>query len=760
MGIYNRTLTTAEIQSIYSAGSAGKCTPICTPAPAGLVSWWPGEGNANDNVGTNNGVVQNIAYAGGEVGSAFYLNGSNAFVDVPASASLNVGAGSGFTFEAWINPANLDTHAVAEWNDGVGDIGTHLFISESQFPTLGVPPGCLYANVIDIGGVDHVFSTDGGVVASNIYQHLALTYDKASGLAVLYLNGNQVQTANLGSFTPQTSYDLYLGVRASGSFAGAYFSGTIDEPSLYNRALSQTEIQAIYNAGSQGKCLSTTSPVIFSQPTNQVVLTNSTVFFTVIAGGSQPLSFQWYSNSVPILDNGHFNGSSTSSLTISNVQPVDAANYAVVITNSFGSITSSVASLIIVSVPTAITLQPQSQTAILGTNIIFTAAATGDAPLNYQWYFNGNPLADDGRIIGSASTNLSVSNVQISDAGNYSLTVSNLAGFMTSTTAVLTVLVPSAITTQPVGRSVPPGLPTTLTASASGTSLNLQWQLNGTNIPNATNTTYSIAAVGTNDIGFYHLVANNVLNVAVSADAQLTFGPVAAWGRNLSNESLPPPGLSAVVAVAGSFGASFAVRTDGTIAAWGGGTVTNIPASASNVVAIAASGTAADYALCSDGTVIGWNGISASALSNIVAVAAGNNFGYALRVEGTLTNWGSIPLPSFPAGLNHIMAIACGLNNAMALRNDGTIVVSGIGVVTNVPGGLNNVVAIAVGYTNGTVVAWGSGAGTNLPAGMTNIVAISAGNQIGENFGMAVRSNGKVVAWGDNSLGEATRPPP
>ena len=262
VSIYNRALSTNEIQTIYNASSAGKCAPTCTPAPAGLVSWWPGDGNANDNVGTNNGVVQNIAYAGGEVGSAFYLNGSNAFVDVPASASLNVGIGSGFTFEAWVNPVNLDRHAVAEWNDGLGDIGTHLFITESQFPTLGAaPPGCLYANVIDTGGGNHVFSTGGGVVASNIYQHLALTYDKASGMAVLYLNGNQVQTANLGSFTPQTSYDLYLGVRASGSSAGGYFTGAIDEPSLYNRALSQTEIQAIYNAGSAGKCANITPPV-------------------------------------------------------------------------------------------------------------------------------------------------------------------------------------------------------------------------------------------------------------------------------------------------------------------------------------------------------------------------------------------------------------------------------------------------------------------------------------------------------------------
>jgi Concanavalin A-like lectin/glucanases superfamily/FG-GAP-like repeat/FG-GAP repeat len=257
----------------------------CTPPPSGIISWWPAEGNASDVVSGNNGVAQNITYTNGEVGKAFYLNGSNAFVALPASASLNVGTGNGFTFEAWINPANLDTHAVAEWNDGVGDIGTHLFISESQFPTLGVPPGCLYVNMVDTSGVDHVFSTGGGVVASNIYQHLALTYDKASGMAALYLNGNQVQSANLGSFTPQTSYNLYLGVRASGFAAGSYFTGTIDEPSLYNRALSQTEIQAVYNAGSGGKCNPYIPPPRAATATAEWA-SNSVVGVDIVDGGA------------------------------------------------------------------------------------------------------------------------------------------------------------------------------------------------------------------------------------------------------------------------------------------------------------------------------------------------------------------------------------------------------------------------------------------------------------------------------------------
>jgi alpha-tubulin suppressor-like RCC1 family protein len=473
---------------------------------------------------------------------------------------------------------------------------------------------------------------------------------------------------------------------------------------------------------------------------------------------------QWYFNNSPLVDGGRISGSTNATLNIANIVTNDAGNYQLVASNVVGVTTSSIAILTPVILPPFFVQLPVSQSVVGGSNVTFTAVVDGTAPYGYQWSFAGSPLADDARINGSTTPSLSISNLTTADAGGYTVTVTNVAG-STNTTVVLTVLVPPSITLNPIGRSVPPGLPTIFTANASGISTpGYQWQLNGTNLPGATSKNYTNPAVGINDLGYYQVVASNSVGVTTSSVAQLTFGPVAAWGRNLNNECLPPPGLSNVFTVAGNFGASFALRADGTVAAWGSGSATNIPASASNVVAIATSPTG-NYALRSDGRVIGWNGISIPILSNIVAVVAGNNFGYGLRAEGTLTNWGSLPTPGFPAGLNHLTGIAAGYNNAIALRNDGTIVVSGSSAVTNIPGSVTNVIAIAAGYTyamalraDGKVVAWGSGTITNLPAGMTNIVAISAGNSLGENFGVAIPANGGVIAWGDNTLGE-TNPP-
>ena len=217
-----------------------------------MIGWWPSENNAIDIQGTNNGTVEGgVSFASGEVGQAFSFNGSDADVKVLAASSLNVGSGNGLTLDLWINPTSASTtEPLIEWNNPAAGTpyGTHLWLSV-------VAAGEMYANLIDTNGTFHTFASSGGLIVAGAYQHLALTYDKASGMATLYRNGVIVAgPTNLGSFTPQTSYDLYFGFRPAGGLAGSRYTGSMDEIEVFNRALSQTEIQAIYNAGSAGNC--------------------------------------------------------------------------------------------------------------------------------------------------------------------------------------------------------------------------------------------------------------------------------------------------------------------------------------------------------------------------------------------------------------------------------------------------------------------------------------------------------------------------
>ena len=88
----------------------------CAPAASGLVGWWPSDGNANDVEGTNNGTFTGPAYAVGEVGQAFSFDGSGNNVRVPAASTLDVGAGSGMTVEAWVYSTDSSTsRPIVEW---------------------------------------------------------------------------------------------------------------------------------------------------------------------------------------------------------------------------------------------------------------------------------------------------------------------------------------------------------------------------------------------------------------------------------------------------------------------------------------------------------------------------------------------------------------------------------------------------------------------------------------------------------------------
>ncbi|MDB6109487.1 MAG: Peptidase and in kexin sedolisin [Pedosphaera sp.] len=234
------------------------------------VSWWKGEVNALDSADGNNGIPSNMTYAPGEVGGAFKLNGTNAYVSVPASGNLNVGTGNGFSIEDWINPVNVATQQpMLEWFNGTS--GAHFWISVAFG---GGIPGCVYANLIDTAGNDHVLTSGGnGPVVANRLQHVAVTYDKTSGIGNLFYNGSVVASTNLGVFTPQTTYNLFLGCRPS---TLELFKGILDEMSLYNRSLLPVEIQDIYAAGTAGKCpvsggnCTVTANVIFGGTTNVI----------------------------------------------------------------------------------------------------------------------------------------------------------------------------------------------------------------------------------------------------------------------------------------------------------------------------------------------------------------------------------------------------------------------------------------------------------------------------------------------------------
>jgi hypothetical protein len=172
----------------------------CASTPAGVVANWRAEGNALDSAGLNHGSLQgSISFAPGKVGSAFEFDDDSDYVEIPASASLNVGIGNGFTIELWTSPSSANTRPLVEWSAPDRD-GVQVWIEGEV--------GRVYANVMDVNRTIHVIQAPVGQIQVGQLQHVALTYDKLSGLATFYYNGSLSVQENLGVFIPETSFAL------------------------------------------------------------------------------------------------------------------------------------------------------------------------------------------------------------------------------------------------------------------------------------------------------------------------------------------------------------------------------------------------------------------------------------------------------------------------------------------------------------------------------------------------------------------------
>ena len=250
-------------------------------------------------------------------------------------------------------------------------------------------------------------------------------------------------------------------------------------------------------------------PIIATQPSSVTNNSGTTASFGTRAGGSSPLSYQWRSNGTNIP------GATMFSYARTNVQVTDPSAYSVVVSNSFGSITSSVATLTVFFGP-QITTQPASQTVSSGSNVLFNVMATGNPTPAYQWRLNGT------NILGANASSYTRTNAQSSDAGNYSVAVSNATGSVTSSIAALTVNGPPSITGQPQTQAVIVGGSTSFNVTAVGAGpLTYQWQKDGAAIPGAITSAISINNVQSANLGTYVVAVSNSYGGTLSIPAGL-----------------------------------------------------------------------------------------------------------------------------------------------------------------------------------------------------------------------------------------------
>jgi Concanavalin A-like lectin/glucanases superfamily len=232
-----------RVNTLDDSASSGQST-TCT-LPSGIVAWYKAEGNADDAVGNNNGTAYSARYGPGKVGRAFQFDGAG-FVRVPVAPSLDPAA---ITVEAWVRSSGEGTTAMGVYRYLVAK---GIDPDAASYALYTGHSGGLSFFVYD--GTQYVLSPDAGRgIWDAKWHHVAGTFDGT--MVRLYVDGNQVGLGNPRALTINYNMpdgnDLFIG---NYFWPGTWgFTGSIDELSIYNRALSDSEIQEIYSAGSAGK---------------------------------------------------------------------------------------------------------------------------------------------------------------------------------------------------------------------------------------------------------------------------------------------------------------------------------------------------------------------------------------------------------------------------------------------------------------------------------------------------------------------------
>jgi RHS repeat-associated protein len=166
-----------------------------------------------------------------------------------------------------------------------------------------------------------------------------------------------------------------------------------------------------------------------------------------------------------------------------------------------------------------ISSQPLSTNVVQGQNATFSVTATGVAgigPFTYQWQSNGNNIA------GANSSTFTLWVVQTNDAATYSVLVTNSGYPISSSNAVLSVIEPISITSQPADQTVAQGATATFSVGASGNYLDYQWLSNGIALSGMTSSVLTLSNVVTSDEATYTVVISNLWGNVTSSPAILT----------------------------------------------------------------------------------------------------------------------------------------------------------------------------------------------------------------------------------------------
>jgi len=392
-------------------------------------------------------ILQTTVVAAASLGAVHTLVGASGIVSSPSSLTATTGIAANAVFTV-----------------------TGTIADPSSWQLIGnIPPGMNFSGLTS-SGIVNVVTANGAAVLSGTpttpgtytFQMIAYWYPNATGLStsaksytVTVKQGAVVLpviVSNPSSQTIATGSQLSLAVSISGTanfqwqLNGVDISGATQ--SLLTIAPATSANTGTYTCVVSNSAGSVTSspavvtvvsaPVIVSSPPpTQSVAIGSNVTLSVLASGSTTPNYQWQFNGVSIF------GATSSTLSLNSVSAANSGTYTCIVSNIAGSVSTIPSVLSVLANAPAILSNPTSQSATLGSTIVFSVSATSNASLTYQWNLNGVAIA------GATSSSCIVKADSTSKAGNYTCVVTNSGGSVTTSPAVL-----SLVTTSKPGRLV------------------------------------------------------------------------------------------------------------------------------------------------------------------------------------------------------------------------------------------------------------------------------------------------------------------
>ncbi len=401
-------------------GESANSSQVSATPDGRPVAWFEFEWNTLDSSGNNNhgAPAGAVLYGEGKVGANSAQFDGTGFVEMSRVVSDD------FSVALWVK--TVSDAAGGQWYQGMGLVDGEMVGSAADW-------GCSILNTkfaLGIGAPDKTILTN-KAVNDGQWHHLVATRSSITGLVRLYVDGvlDKVDTAAVG---PRTAPNE-LRIGATHANPPVRFTGNLDDLRLYGRILGENEILTL-----AGKAPNT--PPVISTIADRVVRPGSStgpIAFTVqdaeTAAGNLTLTAASSDEMLVPAGSITFGGSESNRTVTANTAPDREGAAVITVTVSDGAASASTSFQLQILAPPTITSHPQSQTVLVGSTVTFSVNATGSAPMAYQWRFNGAEIA------GATEATFNFSNAQVSDAGDYSVVVTNVSGSTGSAAATLTV---------------------------------------------------------------------------------------------------------------------------------------------------------------------------------------------------------------------------------------------------------------------------------------------------------------------------------